>query len=122
MGKSPDQVPEDKLELYRKLIDTQPEIELLGAMKLPYTAVNGHMYSSLTKDGRVGIRLSEPDREAFMQRYDTVAFKNYGANIREHVEVPDSLLRNTEELAPYLALSYAYTQTLPAKKAKKKAK
>ena len=50
-----------------------------------------------------------------MQKYDTIPFKNYGANIREHVEVPDSLLRNPKELVPYLAMSYAYTQTLPPK-------
>jgi hypothetical protein len=115
MGKKPDQVPEDKLELYRKLIDTQPEIELQGAMKLPHTSVNGYMYSSLTKDGRVGLRLSEADREAFMEKYDSIPFKNYGAFIREHVEVPESLLKKPEELGPYLALSYAYTQTLPPK-------
>ena len=49
MGKTPDQVPEDKLELYRKLIDTHPEIELQGGMKLPHTSHNGYMYSSLTQ-------------------------------------------------------------------------
>lgn len=37
MGKTPDQVPEDKLELYRNLIDTQPDIELRGGLKLPGT-------------------------------------------------------------------------------------
>jgi hypothetical protein len=115
MGKTPDQVPEDKLELYRRLIDTQPDIELKGGMKLPHTSINGYMYSSLTKDGRVGLRLSKEDREAFMEKYDTVPFKNYGANIKEHVEVPDTLLQKPEELGPYLAMSRAYTLTLPPK-------
>jgi len=78
------------------------------------------MFSSLTKDGRVGIRLPEGDREAFMKKYDAIPFKNYGTNIREHVEVPDRLLRKPEELGPYLAASYAYTQSLPPKAAKKK--
>ena len=122
MAKKSDQVPEDKLELYRRLIDTQPDIELKGGMKLPHTSINGYMYSSLTKDGRVGIRLSEADRDAFMEKYDAIPFKNYGANIREHVEVPDGLLRNPKELGPYLAMSYAYTQTLPPKADKNKAK
>lgn len=122
MGKTPDQVPEDKLELYQNLVDTQPDIELKGGLKLPHTSTNGYMYSSLTKDGRVGIRLPEEDREGFMEKYDTVPFKNYGALIKEHVEVPDALLRNPEELGPYLARSYAYTQTLPPKKTKKKSK
>jgi hypothetical protein len=122
VGKSPDQVPEDKLELYRRLIDTQPDIELKGGTKLPHTSTNGYMFSSLTKDGRVGIRLSDSEREAFMQRYDAVPFKSYGATIRDHVEVPDSLLTNPQELGPYLAMSRAYTQTLPPKKAKGKSK
>lgn len=122
MDRTPDQVPEDKLDLYRKLIDTHPEIELQGGMKLPHTSTNGYMYSSLTKDGRVGLRLSEADRETFMQEYDAIPFKNYGAFIKEHVEVPDSLLRKPKELGTYLAKSYAYTQTLPPKAIKKKAK
>lgn len=122
MGKTPNQVPEDKLELYKTLIDTQPDIELKGGLKLPHTSTNGYMYSSLTKDGRVGIRLSASDREAFMEKYDAIPFKNYGANIKEHVEVPDSLLRKPDELGPYLAMSCAYTQTLPPKAAKKKTK
>ena len=122
MSKTPDQVPEDKLELYRQLIDTHPDIELKGGMKLPHTSINGYMYSSLTKDGRVGLRLSAEDREAFMEKYDAVPFKNYGAFIKEHVEVPDALLENPEELGPYLAKSRAYTQTLPPKATKKKSK
>lgn len=119
VAKTPDQVPEGKLELYRKLIDTHPEIELRGGMKLPHTSTNGYMFSSLTKDGRVGLRLSETDREAFMEKYDALPFKNYGAFIREHVEVPDTLLRKPEELGPYLAQSYVYTQSLPPKKKSK---
>jgi hypothetical protein len=111
----PDQVPQDKLDLYRKLIDTHPDIELKGGKKLPYTSVNGHMFSSLTKDGRVGLRMSATDRAAFMEEHNAVQFRNYGANIKEHVEVPEALLYDTAALAPYLATSYAYTQTLKPK-------
>ena len=116
----PDQVPEDKLDHYRKLIDTHPEIELKGAKKLPHTSVNGYMFSSLTKDGRVGLRLPKADREAFMEKYDSVPFKNYGAFIKEHVEVPEELLKKPDELGRYLAMSYEYTQSLPPKEPKKK--
>lgn len=112
MAKAGDQVPENKLELYKAAIATQPDIELKGGMKLPHTSVNGHMFSSLTKDGRVGIRLSKEDREAFLAEHDAVPFTNYGANIKEHVEVPEELLRKPDELGAYLAKSYAYIQTL----------
>jgi hypothetical protein len=100
MGKTADQVPQDKLEFYRAVLDTLPDINLQGGMKLPHTSTNGYMYSSLTKDGRLGIRLSKEDRDAFMAKYDTVPFKNYGAFIKEHIEVPDSLLQKPRNSAP----------------------
>jgi hypothetical protein len=111
-----DVVPEDVLDLYRAAIATQPDIELKGQKKLPHTSVNGYMYSSLTKDGRLGIRLSPADRDAFIARHSAKPFVNYGANIAEHVEVPDTLLRDPTELGAYLAVSRAYTLTLPPRK------
>lgn len=116
MAKAPDRVPEDKLDLYKRVIDTQADIELKGGLKLPHTSTNGYMFSSLTKDGRLGIRLSKEDSEAFVKKYKAIPFKNYGANIKEHVEVPDALLKKPKELGRWLAKSCAYTQTLPPKK------
>lgn len=110
-----DEVPPGLIARYRAAIDTQPDVELKGARKLPHTSINGHMYSSLTKDGRMGLRLSGEDREAFAEEHGAVPFRNYGAAIREHVEVPDALLDDPEELGRWLAVSRAYTLTLPAK-------
>lgn len=115
MPPTPDTVPEWLVELYRAAIDTQPDIELKGGQKLPHTAVNGYMYSSLTKDGRMGIRLSDDDRAVFLAEHDAIPFTNYGATIREHVEVPETLVRDTEELGVLLARSRDYTMTLPPK-------
>lgn len=115
MTPTPDRVPEELIERYREAIDTQPDIELKGAKKLPFTSTNGYMYSSLTKDGRMGIRLSKEDQEAFIAEYDAVQFRNYGANIKEHLEVPDTLLDQPEVLGQWLSRSRAYTETLPPK-------
>ena len=117
-----DTVPQDKLDLYIKLIDTHPEVELKGGAKLPYTSHNGNMFSLLTKEGAVGLRLGNEEREAFIEKYDTKLVEQYGAVMREYVEVPDDLLANTDELALYLAMSYAYAQTLKPKATKKKRK
>ena len=114
-----DEVPPELIALFRAAIDTQPDIELQGGKKLPHTSTNGYMYSSLTKDGRMGIRLSAADREAFIAEHGARSFVNYGANIAEHVEVPDALLRRSEELGDYLARSRAYTESLPPKKDKR---
>lgn len=110
-----DRVPAEELELYRALVATHPDIEMKGGLKLPHTSHNGHMFSSLTKDGRVGIRLSDEDRAAFVARYDAIPFKNYGATIKEHVEIPAALLDRPEEMAPYLALAFEYAKSLPPK-------
>jgi hypothetical protein len=116
MSKKSGQVPEDKLKLNQMVIDTQPEIELKGGMKLPHTSTNGYMFSSLTKDGRVGIRLSKEDAQAFIKKYEAIPFKNYGANIKEHVEVPDALLEKPKERGKWLQKSYRYSKSLKPKK------
>ena len=115
MATQPDQVPADLIARYQAAIDTQPEVELKGAQKLPHTSTNGRMYSSLTKDGRMGLRLPDDEREAFMAEHDAVPFTNYGANIAEHVEVPDALLDQPAVLGEYLERSRQYTESLPSK-------
>ena len=40
------------LEFYEHLVATQPAVERKGAT-MPYTSVNGHMFSFLTKEGSV---------------------------------------------------------------------
>lgn len=122
MSKIPNQVPQDKLDLFKQLIETHPEIELKGGMKLPYTSLNGNMYTQLTKAGKVGLRLGKAEREAFIEKYDANLLTSYGAVLKEYVEVPDALLENTDELAPYLELSHTYAQTLKPKPTKKKKK
>lgn len=116
MERKRDDVPGEIVDLYRAAIDTQPDIELKGAKKLPHTSINGYMYSSLSKDGRMGLRLPDDERHPFMAKYDTVPFKNYGANVKEHVEVPEELLHRPNELGSYLAMSRDYTLSLPPKK------
>jgi len=120
MSKTTDQVPQDRLDLYKKLIDTHPDIELKGGVKLPYTSHNGNMFTQLTKQGQVGLRLGKEEREAFLKKYNANLLTSYGAVMKEYVEVPHALLENTEELQPYLAMSYAYVQTLKPKATKKK--
>ena len=109
------EIPQDKRDLYQKLVDTHPDIELKGGKKLTYTSVNGHMFSSMTKDGRLGMRLSKEDQADFISKFDAVPFKNYGSNIKDHVEVPVGLLADADTLAPYLAKSLEYTLTLKPK-------
>ena len=122
MSKKSDQVPEEKLEQYRNIIDAHPDLELKGGKKLPYTSHNGHMFTMLSKAGEVGIRLGKADREAFLEKYQDALFVTYGTTMKEYVAIPDELLNNPDELRPYLDMSYAYVQTLKPKPTKKKSK
>ena len=104
----------DTLALYAKLVATQPSVALKGAT-IPYTAVNGNMFSMLSKLGQVALRLPEVECAEFLTKYKTTLHEEYGVVRKEYVLVPPALLARTSELARYFALSYAHTKTLPAK-------
>jgi len=70
--------------------------------------------------GVMALRLSEDEREKFLKKHNTTLYQAYGAVMREYVTVPDVLLKNTKELAKYLAVSYAYVKTLKPKATTKK--
>ncbi len=111
--------PADKLELYEKLVATNPKIERKGATH-PYTSLNGHMFSHLDSSGSLALRLPEEEREKFLKKYKTTLFVAYGVVQKEYVTVPGALLKNTKELRKYFELSCQYVQTLKPKPSKKK--
>lgn len=108
------------LELYEKLVATNPSVQRKGDT-MPYTSLNGNMFSLLAKDGRLILRLAPSDREAFIKRYKSKLPEMYGTVMKEYVEVPDALLKKTAELRKYFELSFAYTGSLKPKATKKKA-
>jgi TfoX/Sxy family transcriptional regulator of competence genes len=119
MSKTSNLPPKVKVDLYDKLIDTNPEIARKGK-SMPYTSLNGHMFTYLSKSGSLGIRLPKEEREAFLEKFNTTLYESHGAIMKEYVTVPDGLLENTEELKKYLNLSYEYVKTLKPKPTKKK--
>jgi hypothetical protein len=112
------EIPGEKLELYDRLILERPHIEHKGA-GLPYTSVNGHMFSFLSDSGILALRLPAESRKAFLEKHGTSLFIAHGATLKEYVEVPEKLFANTLELLPYLDQSFAYAQGLKPKQQKK---
>lgn len=119
MAKASTAVPEKTLALYDKLVATNPKVERKGAT-MPYTSLNGHMFSFLTKEGRLALRLPEQEREAFLKKFKTKLCEQHGKVLEEYVEVPPALLEKTPELTAYFELSYAYVRSLKPKLTKKK--
>ena len=103
---------------YVELVATIHEAQLKGA-KMPYTSMNGNMYSYLGENG-VGLRLPADVREEFLTKYRTTLYHAYGIVQKEYVTVPDKLLKNTKELQKYFAMSYQYVQSLKPKSSTKK--
>jgi hypothetical protein len=119
LSKAVPKAPAASVALYDALLATNPEIERKGAA-MPYTSVNGNMFSLLTPDGTLALRLPANDREAFLKRYETALCQQYGAVMKEYVRVPASLLQNTRALAKYLDVSYRYACSLKPKPTTKK--
>ena len=114
-------IPEDKLKLYEALVQSVPDLALNNQFGFPYTSLNGHMFSLLSKNGLVGIRLPKEERELFLEKYNSTIYKpEPGPLLKEYVTVPDDLLPDVETLKPYLVKSLEYIKTLKPKPPKKK--
>jgi TfoX/Sxy family transcriptional regulator of competence genes len=113
-------VSDPNVELYDKLIATIPGLDRKGAAN-PYTSVNGNMFT-LLHESTLAIRLPEDKREDFLMKHKTKLYEAYGAVMREYVEVPERLLKDTRELKKYLEVSYAYAKTLKPKATDKKSR
>lgn len=105
---------EKNLKLYRAILDELSDIELKGKT-MPYTSVNGHMFSILSKEGVLGVRLSKEERESFLETHQTSLLEQYGKVMKEYVVVPDELLSNVDEMKNYFLLSYEYVSGLKPK-------
>jgi hypothetical protein len=112
---------EQSVALYDALLATHPDIERKGKNFL-YSSVNGHMFTYLDNEGKLGVRLSKEDGDSFVEKYKTQPFIQYNAVMRGYVSIPHDLLADTKELKAYLVKSYDYVSGLkpkPTKKTKK---
>ena len=114
-------ITQEVLGLYDQIIATQPDVKRRGAA-MPYTSLNGHMFSFLTPDGHLALRLPAAERQAFLANYPTRLCEQHGKVLAEYVEVPDSLLRNVDELEQHFQTSYAYVHSLKPKSTTRRAK
>ncbi|MBD3241913.1 MAG: hypothetical protein GF331_15090 [Chitinivibrionales bacterium] len=118
MAKPAKAPPPDSVKLYDKLIESNPDIERKGKT-MPYTSLNGHMFSFLAQDGTMGLRLSEDDRAEFVAEYGSGPMTQYGKVMNEYVVVPHALLTDTRKLSKYLRRSYRYVAGLKPKPTKR---
>ena len=100
--------------LYDQLVAKCPRFERKGKNN-PYTSANGHMFSSINKDGQLGMRFSKEIQEKYIKELNTDYFKSYGATMKGYVLMPESMWNNLDELARYLNEAYDYVMSLEPK-------
>lgn len=103
----------DRLTHYERLVATVPGLARKGAA-LPYTSVNGNMFSYLA-DGSLVLRLGAEDRATFIRRFGTGLHVAHGRPQQEYVDVPDELLADTSAAEPWFAASHRYATSLRPK-------
>jgi hypothetical protein len=113
-------IPAERLAQYDRAIATLPAIARKGAT-VPYTSLNGHMFSFLTAAGSLVMRLPAGQREAFLERYDTKLHEASGTVLKDWVAVPDALLADTTALAPHFRASHDYVAGQKPKPTRRKA-
>lgn len=109
----------DTTEIYKKIVSGYSALEVKGAT-MPYTSVNGNMFSFISKDGQLNMRLSEKVREEFIKKHKTSLSLQHGVVMKEYVIVPDKLLKDSMIMKKYFELSYNYALSLKAKATTKK--
>lgn len=114
MAKKPSSIPAEKLALYEKLIASSPGVERKGAA-MPYTSLNGHMFSFLTPAGTLALRLADAEREAFLNKHKSKLCEQHGTVLKEYVEVPAAMWKKMRELTKYFECSRAYVAGLKPK-------
>lgn len=105
--------PPDVLEKYAAVVEASGQA-VKGA-KNPYTSRNGHMFSFLTAEGTMAIRLPDDLADEFRSTYDSGPVTQYGSVMKGYVSVPDDLLSNAEELGRWFTRSNEWIGTLEPK-------
>jgi len=106
--------PTDRVDAYDRLVAAVPEVQRKGAT-MPYTSVNGNMFSYLDASGAMALRLSTADRATFIGRFSTHLHEAYGIVQKQYVTVPGPLLDDTEQLLPWFRSSLEYASSLRPK-------
>lgn len=109
---------ESQLAVYEAMVAAQPGIERKGK-KMPYTSMNGNMFSFLDPDGAICARLPIAEVAAFQAEHGTEPVVQYGAVMKEYVAVPDAIVADAAARDALFARSVAYAETLKPKPTKR---
>ncbi len=108
-------ITKERLKQYDDLIAYFSDIERKGKTT-PYTSTNTYMFSFLSKDGTLALRLSQEQITEFNKKHNTVNVIQHGRILKDFVAVPEELFSDLESLKTYVELSFEHTNGLIPKK------
>lgn len=109
----------DQVDVYDILVRKFESIERKGKT-MPYTSINGHMFSFMSKSGEMGLRLSKLDLNAFLEVHNAEHMLQHGRVMKEYVHVPQVVFKDLQLLEGYFQKSIDYVSGLKPKPTKKK--
>ncbi len=112
-------IPPENLKAYDDLVSGFAEIERKGK-SMPYTSLNGNMFSYLGPDGTLALRLGQDERDTFISTHNTELDVQHGRIMKEYVRVPTRILMDASALKTAFQQSLDYAKTLKPKATKRK--
>ncbi len=110
------EIPHDKIERYDTLLKRFPNVVRKGK-KTPFALANKHLFSFMTKDGVLALRLCPKNIAQFIQKHNGRPMLKLGRVVKGFVEVPENLWHNMDILYKYFQLSIDHTLSLVPQRA-----
>jgi hypothetical protein len=110
------EIPKDKIERYDTLLKRFPNVVRKGK-NTPFALYNMQLFSFLTKDGVLALRLCPKNIAQFIQKHNGRPMLKLGRVMKGFVEVPETLWQNMDILYKYFQLSIAHTESLSLQRA-----
>ena len=107
--------PVEALAAYRSAVERSSCGSEVKGAKNPYTSRNGHMFSFLTGEGTMALRLSNELTAEFRSSYESGDVTQYNSTMRGYSSIPADLLADTDTLAAWFDRSWDWIGTLPPK-------
>ncbi|MEM8881755.1 MAG: TfoX/Sxy family protein [Pseudomonadota bacterium] len=106
------------LDAYRRVANAVGGLDVKGA-KMPYTAVNGNMFSFVDDQDRLCLRFSEDRKAELNAIHGTTDVVQYGAVMRGYVALTEHVVADAEKLRALFHEAYEHALTLKPKPTKK---
>src|SRR5687768_11181153 len=106
----------NKADLFKKMLEEFPDVELKGKT-MPYTSINGNMFSFFDKEGDLHLRLSKNDRDEFLTCFPDNISIQHGVLMKEYVRVHE-IIFDDGSLSKHFRKSLDYSSKLKSKSKK----